>query len=348
MMTRWLCLALALALVGAGATAAEPVTLRVTLQIATSNEMLGSSMVHFKQEVEKLSKGALRIEIFDRGKLYIDDQVVDAVKSGAIEMGLAGINQIARRLPAADIMEQPFLFNFEALMRAATGPESELRKLLDKAVLDRIGVRVLWWQTAGPQLFLSKGVDLTDPSRLKGRRVRVYSETMARFTRLCGGTPQILSVTKAADAVRQGAIDVIMTAAIAVETRDFWKVTDTITRTDHAGIEFLLIVNTEVWEGLSDAHKAVVRQAAATAERAIRSKAAALEEKAYIYARSKGMRVYELTPDHVAEWRACSSQVLDDYMSGGGELVRKLLAAYGKLRTDPCCSAGPAGTFHRR
>ena len=84
----------------------------------------------------------MRVEIFDQGKLYIDDEVVGAVQSGAIEMGLAGINQISRKLPAADIMEQPFLFNFEALTRAAVNPERGLRKLLDGAVLEAIGVRV--------------------------------------------------------------------------------------------------------------------------------------------------------------------------------------------------------------
>jgi C4-dicarboxylate-binding protein DctP len=343
------CLCLTLVLIGAGAAAAETViTLRVVTQIVTTNELLGSSMVHFKREVEKLSNGALRIEIFDKDKLYIDDQILAAVQSGAIEMGLAGINQISRHLPAANIVEQPFLFNFEAVMRAAASPESELRRLLDEAVLEKFGVRVLWWQTAGPQILLSKGFELTDPARLKDKRVRVFSETMASLIRLCGGRPQILSVTKAADAVKTGAIDVIMTAASAVEGRDFWKVTDTITRTDHAGIEFLLIVNARTWEGLSDEHRAVVQKAAKTAEHEIRSKAAKLEEEAYAFARSKGMTVHSLTPDQVAEWRACSSEVLDNYMSGGGELMRKLLAAYGRLRTQPCCSAGPAGTFSRR
>ena len=57
---------------------------------------------------------------------------------------------------------------------------------------------------------------------------------------------------------------------------------------------------------------------------------------------------FRLTPDQVAEWRACSSEVLDNYMRGGGELVRQVLAAYGKLRTHPCCNAGPVGTFNRR
>jgi C4-dicarboxylate-binding protein DctP len=345
---RWLRLVLALALIGPAATASEPVTLRVTLQIAASNEMLGRSMVQFKEEVERETREALRVEIFDRGKLYIDDQVVGAVQSGAIEMGLAGISKISRRLPAADIMEQPFLFNFEALTRAATSPESELREVIDKAVLETLGVRVLWWQTAGPQVFITKGLELTDPASLKDKRVRAFSETTASFARLCGGRPQVLSVTKIHDGLKHGTLDAVMTAAVAVETRELWKVADTITRTDHAGIEFLFIINAKTWDGLSEVHKSVLFEAARRAERDIRDKAAKLEEKAYDFARSKGMKVVDLTPDQVAEWRACSSEVLDNYMRGGGELVRQMLAAYGKLRMHPCCNAGPAGTFHRR
>jgi hypothetical protein len=35
-------------------------------------------------------------------------------------------------------------------------------------------------------------------------------------------------------------------------------------------------------------------------------------------------------------------------MKNGGDLGEKLMAAYGKLRSDPCCSAGPPGAFNRR
>src|SRR5262245_20861507 len=62
------------------------------------------------------------------------------------------------------------------------------------------------------------------------------------------------------------------------------------------------------------------------------------------------MKVHELSPDDVAEWRACSAglldeYLLDEYMDRGGELARWLMGTYGKLRTEPCCNAGSAGTF---
>ena len=144
--------------------------LRVTLQLPATDALLGKSLVRFKEDAEKQSNGAISVEIFDKGKLYIDDQTVGAVETGAIEMGVAGLNQFAKRIPAIDIMEQPFLFNFEELVRATASPDSEMRKLIDKTILDTVGVRVLWWQSVGNQIFISKGTTTTEPRPDQGSK----------------------------------------------------------------------------------------------------------------------------------------------------------------------------------
>src|SRR5262245_47362885 len=326
----------------------EPITLRFTLQVAASNPQLGLTVVHFKEEVERETSKAVLVEIYDKQRLFIDDQVVGAVQSGAVEMGMAGINQISKRLPAAEIVEQPFLFNFEALTRAAANPDGELRRLLDEAVLNMVGVRVLWWQTGGNHILFGKGLDVADPERMKGKKVRVYSESMASMIRLCGGVPQILSITKVYDGFKDGTIDLAMTGVLSAETRDLWKVSDTLTRTDIASMEWIVIMNEKSWQVLTDGQRAIVEAAAKRVELDVREKSTKLEEKSWEWARNKGMKVYDLTPDQVAEWRACSADVLVNYMKSGGDLVEKLVRAYGKLREDPCCNAGPAGSFTRR
>jgi hypothetical protein len=64
---------------------------------------------------------------------------------------------------------------------------------------------------------------------------------------------------------------------------------------------------------------------------------------------SKNVKLIELTADQVADWRACSAGMLADFMDKNGEGAHKLMAAYRKLRTDPCCSAMPGGNaFTRR
>jgi C4-dicarboxylate-binding protein DctP len=99
---------------------------------------------------------------------------------------------------------------------------------------------------------------------------------------------------------------------------------------------------------LGESHRAIIAEVASKVERDIRDRISEIEADAYRFASEKGMKVYELTPDQVAEWRACSAPVLEAFMMDAGDLARQLLGAYGKLRTDPCCSSGPAGSFNRR
>jgi C4-dicarboxylate-binding protein DctP len=306
-------------------------------------------VVQFKDEVESATQKSVIIEIFDKGRLYIDDQVLGAVQSGAVAMGMAGINQISRKLPAAEIIEQPFLFNFEALTNAAADPDKELRQLLDNAILEALGVRVLWWQTGGyHELFGRDGLDVADPEQMRSKKVRVYSASMASVIERCGGVPQIISITKTLNALKDGTVELAMTGVLSAETRHLWQGSDTITRTDIASMEWLIVMNERSWQSLTDSQRAVIASAARRAERDIREKSSALEERSWQWARNKGMKISELTPNQVADWRACSAEVLETYLSNGGELVHKLMAAYGKLRADPCCNAGPPGTFSMR
>jgi C4-dicarboxylate-binding protein DctP len=335
------CLLLTLIFIRPHPAAADPVKLRISVQTPATDPFLGASTVEFKTEVERESKGSIAVEVYDKGRLYIDDKVLDAVKSGAIEIGVVGLAQITKTIPAAAIMEQPFMFNFEALVRAATSPDSEIRQLIDQATLQALGVRVLWWQTIGQQIFYTKGGDAKLPAQIKDRKIRAASATMANFVTNCGGVPRDVSSSKVHEALQDGTIDIGMISIAAVRTRDLWQVTKALTKTDHATIEFMVLINEKVWQSLTDEQRAIVTKAARNAERDTRARAAQSEAADYAFARSKGMTVYQLTAKEIAQWRACSADVFGNYLETGGELTQKLVKAYAKLRTQPCCSAGP-------
>jgi len=326
---------------------AEQTKLRVTLQLPITSH-LGTNLLQFKAEVERRSEGAIAIEIYDNSRLYRDDQAVGAVASGAIEMASVTTKQMTGKVPALGIIEQPFLFNSEALVRAAAHPDGEMRQLLDRAILDAMGIRVLWWQSYGSSVFFSKARDVRHPDGIRGQKVRVAGENMVGFTRYCDGVPFLISGSKQFQAIKDGTVDMIMTSITGVDSRQLWKVTDTITRTEHAASEFPIIINEKVWQSLSPQQQSVILGASRKAEQVLRDEMADIEGRAYAFARDKNMKIYELTPDDVSEWRACSAGLLDDYMKEGGELASRLMAAYGRLRTQPCCSAGPAGTFSKR
>jgi C4-dicarboxylate-binding protein DctP len=326
---------------------AEPVVLKANLQSAITNPFYGWSLARLKEEVEKQSNGTLVIEI--AVKLFRDEQVIGAVTSGGVEIGFTSSTLFADKVPAVGIIGQPFLFNFPALVRAATSPGSKIRRLIDDGIRDRMGLRVLWWQSLSVNVFFSKGWDIADVASLKGKRVAVPSKTAGALIAQCGGIPVALSVEGHEGAIREGKLDMAMLAFPGLQSQSLWKATDRITFTAHAPVEMLLVVSEKTWRSLSPDHQAILAAAARLVERQSRDRVAEIETRIYEFAASKGMTIKTLTPDQVSEWRACSADMLDAYMERTGELARKLIEAYAKLRTDPCCTAAPGtAAFTRR
>jgi C4-dicarboxylate-binding protein DctP len=349
MRERLFCLLIASLLIQPQDAGAQSVKLRANLQFPLSNPVFGGSLARFKDEVERQSENTIVVEIFDKSQLFTDDQVVDAVSSGAVDIAMTATHQFSYKVPLVGIFDQPFLFNFNALMNAAAKPGSAVRKLIDDAILHNLGIRVLWWNPLGNTVFFSKGRDVADPERLKDQRVGSPGKLPGKFVAACGGKPVVLTFEMLQTAYSEGALDMSAAGFGALPAYRLERFVDTVTFTHHTPITFFLIMNEKQWQALSPAHRATVAQAAAKVEIEIGSFQAASEGRARAFANKHDVKLQELTPDQVADWRACSAGMLADFMDRNGEGARKLMAAYRELRTDPCCSAMPGeDTFTRR
>lgn len=327
---------------------AQEVKLRVALQGPITSPFYGVTLTRLKEEVERRSEG-LSIEIIDKGRLFGDSQMVDAVSSGAVEIGITASQIFVSRAPSLAFLDLPFLFNFQALSDAAARPGSEIRKQIDETLLAEVGVRVLLWQGIGNTHFYSKGRDVADVARLKEQRVAVPGKALEDFIVRCGGRPATLPVNKFADSINDGTLDMALMTLGGNQTLGLWKAQDTITLTSHAQAEFLLVVNEGKWRALSPDHRAAMTEAIRIVEPEARARVAQIEAASERFAIKKGFKIVGLTPDQVADWRACSADMVADYMTRNGEQARLLMAAYSKLRTDPCCSAAPGeAAFTRR
>jgi C4-dicarboxylate-binding protein DctP len=328
---------------------AQEVKLRVSLQLPITNPLVGVSIARLKEEVERRSGKTLMIEIFDKGRLFPDPQVVDAVASGAVEMGTTSSQMFVKKAPAVAILDLPFLFNFRALNRAAARPDSELRTVIDETVLKQAGVRDLWWQPLGHRVFQTKGFDVADVGRLKDLRVAAAGKAMEGVIVRCGGRPSVVNIVKMADAIKEGTLDAAAMSVQAFQSMGLWKATDTLTYTAHSPVEYFLVINERTWQALSPAHRTIMTEATRAVESEGYDRLAKVEASMESFISEKGAKIVYLTPDNVADWRACSADMVIDYMDRNGELARRLMAAYSQLRTDPCCTAGPSeGTFTRR
>lgn len=326
----------ALLVTGGSGLNAEPVKLGVTIQVSTVSP-LGRNVADYKAAVEAASRGGLTLEIFDKAQRFVDFQVPQAVGSGAIEMGMAQLGLYAKDVPAVEIFQQPFLFDSDTLTREAARPDSEIRKLIDAQILEKTGARVLWWQPYGETVVMSKNGAVSSPAAMQSRNIRAVDSVAAEFVNLCGGKPQVISGSKMLDALQTGKVDAVMTGVLGVQERELWKETQYITRLRQSVLLFTVIVNEKVWQGLPSETQALMVKEARKAEDNYWNSFAQDEASAYRFSLGKGMIVKEITSDELAEWRICSSDLVERFVEKLGDTAASLMTAYGRLRVGPCC-----------
>jgi C4-dicarboxylate-binding protein DctP len=312
-------------------------TLSLNMPVSAGNP-ISENIDEFRREVERRTGGALKITIGGRARRYEDNEVISAVSSGAIEMGATSLNQFAYDVPLAGVFLQPFMFNYDALVRAAAKPGSEIRGLIDDEILYWTNTHVLLWLPRGSTVIFSRRAADLNPATIVNLPVGAPDDLTKELTRACGGSPHLVPTSDLYSALEKDSIQVTMTDILGVRERDLWRVTDTIVNTKHSPSLFIVVINDKVWDSLSEDHQQTLTEAAEALQERMWDLFAKIEADAYAFATNKGMKVYEPSPKEVVAWRECSAPLLESYVDRIGELGPKLFAAYGRLRTDPCCN----------
>jgi len=315
-------------MISTSAFAAE-LTMRISLQLPLKSH-LGQNLALFKSKVEADSNGSIEVQIYDSAQLYKDKEVPAAVGSGSIEAGVASLTRYVGDIPAVDIFYQPFLMNSEDKIRKAVAKGSPVRGPIDEAIKST-GSTVLWWQAYGGAIMLSKGGPISNPTDMKGKKVRVFGKTLGQFVEASGGAPTLISGSEQYLAYQRGTVDVGMTGVSGVKSRKLYEVMDTITVTNHADIEFIVVVNSDWWAELTEGQRQIISAAAMHAEADVRNNVAQIEAEAYAIAKQNGMTVVIPSDSDIAAFKAASGPVYEAYKDRAGALGAQLLEAASGL-----------------
>lgn len=315
--------ALAAALVTSALSAAT--TIRVTLQLPESHP-LGDNWKEFKQIVEDKSKGDLKVVIFPSAQLYKDNQVPEAVGTGAIEAGSASLGRFAGSVPAVDVVSLPFLFDGETHLRANVKAGSKMRTILDEAILKETGAKILWWQAYGHNVYLNNGEPIRTPDGLKGKKVRTYGKVQGWTAEAFGGAPTLMSGSKQFLAYQQGAVDVGMTGLSAVPSRKLYEVMENMTVSSDSIIEFVAVMNNDFFNSLSAEHQAIIMDAAKTVEANLRDYIFSSEEAMAKSVEDK-MNVVYLNDEERALWKKAAEPVIERFINEVGPMGKDVVDA---------------------
>ena len=318
--------ALAATMIMAAPMVAQAETIiRVTLQLPETHS-LGQNWNAFKDIIEEKSGGELTVQLFPSAQLFKDKEVPGAVGSGAVEAGSAFLGRFTGSVPAVDVVNLPFFFRDEAHLRAAVATGSPMRNVLDAAVLEETGAKVLWWQAFGRNVYLSNGSAIRTPADLNNQKVRTYGKVLGWTVEALGGAPTLMSGSKQFLAYQQGAVDVGMTGASAVKSRKLHEVMDHMTLSYDSAIEFVAVMNNDFFENLSSEHQQIILNAALEVEQQLRN-AIYAQEDAIVDEMRDLMTVVELSDEERQQWVDATSSVAQRFVDDAGDTAAKVISA---------------------
>src|SRR5215470_2471032 len=117
---------------GASGPGPEAQTAKYKIRFGNSQspgEATADTMAEFKKEVEAKSNGQIQVELYPSGQLGKIEEVVEMLRSGAVQMHVNSPQYLAKWYPEIQVTSLPYLFDSpEAADRALDGPfGSELK-----------------------------------------------------------------------------------------------------------------------------------------------------------------------------------------------------------------------------
>jgi len=286
----------------------------------------GQAADRFKQLVEERLAGRVVVEVYPSGQLMSDDDSLDALAFGEVQMIAVSLSKLDRLTHKFQIFDLPFLFpDLDTVERFQASSEGLL--LLD-SMTDRGLQGLSFWHNGMKQF--GGPVPMRSPAAAQGLKFRVMeSDVLQAQVLQIGGNPQKMAFGEVYQALQTGAVDAQENTWSNIYSSKFYEVQDYLMETNHGYIGYLVAVNPGFWSSLPDDVRvelnSIVQEASAWANEQASKINAAGKQKIIDSGNSE---VLALTAEELAEWETVMRPVWEQFESNiGADLIAAALAA---------------------
>ena len=318
-------LAMAVALVLAGPASAKPILIKFS-HVTAPNTPKGRGADMFKDMVHERLAGRVVVEVYPSGQLMNDDDSMEALALGELQMIAASVSKFDRLTKKFQIFDLPFMFrDIHAVERFQASPEGKglLKVLEDKGFLG-LG----FWHN-GMKVFGAPR-PLRRPGDAKGLKFRIMESDVLQAQILgIGGNPQKMAFIEVYQALQTGAIDAQENTWSNTYSSKFYEVQDYIMESNHGFIGYMLSVNPDFWYGLPGDVRAELEAIVAEVTLAVNRISEDINAEARQKIIDSGVtEVIALSEDELASWRQAMTPVWEQFREQIGEdIVRAAIAA---------------------
>ncbi|SOH92230.1 C4-dicarboxylate-binding protein DctP [Monaibacterium marinum] len=260
--------------------------------------------------------GVACMEVYPSSQLYNDDQVLEAMLQGDVQMAAPSLSKFEQFTRVFRIFDLPFMFtNIEAVDAFQASESGEAMK----ESMVRRGLRGLeFWHNGMKQM--SANVPLVAPTDADGLKFRVQaSDVLVAQMEAMGASPQPMAFSEVYGALQTGVVDGQENTWSNVYGQKFFEVQDGTTETNHGVLDYMVVTSEEWWQGLD----APVRDQLATILREVtetrNAESYAVNQAARAAIVEAGGTIRELTPEQRQVWVDVMRPVWDQFVGDVGQ-----------------------------
>ena len=262
--------------------------MKISISIG-QNSHQGIGIDVFAKEIEKRTGGRYKVQTFYSGSLGGERESIEAVQLGTQELTFSSTGPVPNFVPAARILDIPFLFRDKAHARAVLdGPIGQ--DMLKE--FDSKGFKALAWGENGVRHMTNSKRAVNAPEDLKGLKMRTMENPVhVAAYKGFGIITTPMAFPEVFTALQQGTVDGQENPLSVIMAAKFDQVQKHLSLTGHVYSPAIFLMNKASYDKMPPADQAAFLEAAKEAVKANRARVDEDDAKGVAELRGKGMQV---------------------------------------------------------
>ena len=267
------------------------------------------------ERVNEEMDGKACMEVYPNSTLYNDDQVLEAMLNGDVQLAAPSLSKFEAFTKVFRIFDLPFMFkNIDAVDAFQA---SETGQSMKESMVRRGLLGLEFWHNGMKQFSANKPLIL--PEDAEGLKFRVQpSDVLVAQMEALGASPQPMAFSEVYGALQTGVVDGQENTWSNIYGQKFFEVQDGITETNHGIIDYLVVTSVDWYEALPDDVREQFTQILREVTDTRNAESYAVNQEAKQAIIDAGGVVRALTPEQRQQWVDAMKPVWEEFESDVG------------------------------
>jgi len=243
-------------------------------------------------EIRKRSAGKYEIEVYPSSQLGRDNDLIQGLTIGSVDMTLSGSSFFAKAFPRIGVTYYPYTFR-DADHLLAYAKSDIFRELVDGNVA-KSGHHILSMSYYGVRHTTSNRA-FANCAQMKGIKIRVPDVPLYQaMPKSCGANPAPIAFAEVYLALQNGTVDAQENPLTTIEAKKFYEVQKNVILTGHIVDHVNSVVSDRLWKKLTEEERKMFTEVLQQASAKASAEIVAREKELIAEFRKRGLNIIQV------------------------------------------------------